>query len=605
TVVFLSYRLLHKSLPETSGSLNLSILSEPVEVYRDEYGVPHIFADNEKDLFKVAGFVSAQDRLWQMDFNRRTANGELSEVIGSAALDFDKHVRLWGFARTAAKIADTLSQQSRTALEAYTAGVNAFIDSHTDRLPIEFLLLDYKPRHWKIEDSIAFIRLMGWKLSFSWYTDLVLQELTNRLGEKKAREVFPDFPRQGPLIVPSTSAPFWTSAQKFINDGLAVQAFLGIQGGRLGSNSWVVSGQKTISGKPLLANDPHLTLTAPSVWYEMHLSAGDLNVAGVSFPGVPGIVIGHNDRIAWGLTNGMIDDVDFYFETINPQNAEQYWDGSKWADFERLTEEIKVKEAPPETLQIKISRNGPVISQFHPVLQGSDNVVSMRWVGHETSDELLAYLKLQKARTWDEFAEALATYKVPAQNFIFASSDGDIGYYLAGAVPIRFHTNGVLPHDGRRKTGQWIGQIPFDKLPHILNPPEGYIATANNKIVDDRYPYYLTNLWEPPSRAARIHRRLSDKELFSLDDFKDMQADDVSEYARDILPAVLSTLAVALDSTASEDVLSLYRLLNGWDGKESPGSIAASIFNAFVLKLTENTLKDEMGESLYGSYIRL
>ncbi|MCH6560527.1 penicillin acylase family protein [candidate division KSB1 bacterium] len=448
TIAILSYRLLNKSLPKMAGSMALSILNQPVEVYRDEYGVPHIFAGNESDLFRAAGFVAAQDRLWQMDFSRRVANGQLSEIFGETTVEHDKFVRIWGFKRTAEKIVEILSPESLLALKSYAEGVNAFIESHSEQLPIEFSLLKYKPEKWKIEDSIAFVRLMGWKLSFSWYTDLVLQELVAKLGEKKTREVFPDFPKDGPFILPSSTRPFWTQTQNFINSGMQVQAFLGFGSTHLGSNSWVVAGEKSACGKPLLANDPHLELRAPSVWYEMHLSGGEINVAGVSFPGVPGIVIGHNEHIAWGLTNGMIDDVDFYLEKINPDSTSQYLNGSRWQDFETVTEEIRIKDAEPESLQIRFSRNGPIISEVHPMLENGDEAVSMRWVGHEPSDELLAYLKVQKSKSWDEFTEALRHYKVPAQNFVFAAANGDIGYYLAGGIPLRSRTNGVLPHEG-------------------------------------------------------------------------------------------------------------------------------------------------------------
>ena len=604
TISILSYRLLNKALPKTDGSLVLNILNQPVEVYRDEYGVPHIFAANESDLFRAAGFVTAQDRLWQMDLNRRVAKGELSEIFGEAAVEHDKFVRIWGFSRTAEKIVEILSPESREALKAYAEGVNAFIESYPEQLPIEFSLLKYKPEKWKIEDSIAFVRLMGWKLSFSWYTDLVLQELVAKLGEKKAREVFPDFPKDGPFILPSSTRPFWTQTQNFINSGMQVQAFLGFGSTHLGSNSWVVAGEKSACGKPLLANDPHLELRAPSVWYEMHLSGGEINVAGVSFPGVPGIVIGHNEHIAWGLTNGMIDDVDFYLEKINPDSTSQYLNGSRWENLESVIEQIIIKDAEPESLQIQFSRNGPIISEIHPMLESRDEAVALRWVGHEPSDELLAYLKIQKSKNWEEFTDALVYYKVPAQNFVFAAANGDIGYHLAGRIPLRNRTNGVLPHEGWKTRGQWLGQVPFEKLPNVLNPPENYIVTANNKMVDNRYPYYLSNLWEPSSRAARIHQLLSEKDKFSLDDFKLMQTDLVSFHAQNILPVVVKTMETAIDSNSSEDLKTIYNLMKDWDGRESPKSVATSIFHAFFLRLTENTLKDEMGDQLFENYIR-
>ncbi|MFQ6114919.1 MAG: penicillin acylase family protein, partial [bacterium] len=318
TIAILCYHLLTNSLPKASGSITLDVLGSPVKVYRDEFGVPHIFAENERDLLIASGYTMAQDRLWQMDWNRRVASGRLSELFGEATTESDKFLRVWGFARTAKEIVKILSPESRMALEAYAEGVNAFIKDHQNRLPLEFSVLKYKPEEWKIEDSIAYIRLMAWRLSFSWYADIVLGQLVEKLGRNKAREIFPGFPEQGPFIISSNSKPFWTECQQFLKSGLELRNFLGIRGAVLGSNSWVVSGEKSACGKPLLANDPHLELTTPSIWYEMHLSGGDINVAGVALPGSPGIVIGHNQKIAWGLTNGMVDDADFYVEKLNP-----------------------------------------------------------------------------------------------------------------------------------------------------------------------------------------------------------------------------------------------------------------------------------------------
>lgn len=605
TLTILSYRLITNSLPKISGSITLEVLNRPVKVYRDEYGIPHIFAENERDLFIASGYITAQDRLWQMDLNRRVASGRLSEIFGEATIESDKFIRTWGFARTAKEIVNILSPESRMALEAYVEGVNTYIASHQDRLPIAFTRLKYNPEKWKIEDSIAYIRLMAWKLSFSWYVDLVLGQLVEKLGEEKAQEIFPDFPKQGPYIISTDVVPFWTETQQFVNTGLAVRNFLGIHGAHLGSNSWVVSGEKSTCGKPLLANDPHLELTTPSVWYEMHLSGGDINVSGVALPGVPGMVIGHNQYIAWGLTNGMVDDVDFYVEKLNPEDSLQYLYLGKWKDVKVVEEEIAVKNANPILVEIYTTQNGPIISNIHPLLKGDGTVVSMHWVGQLPSDEMAAYLKLHKSKSWEEFTEALQTFKVPAQNFIFASIDGDIGYYLAGAIPIRKNTIGILPHKGWLKSGQWIGEVPFEKLPHILNPPENYIVTANNKIVDERYPYYITNLWEPPSRAARIHQLLSEKEKFSIEDFKSMQTDVVSVHAQRILPLLLSAVKTKLNSTDNDSLQTLYDLIKYWDCRETTESIATSIFHAFFLKLTENTLKDEMGDFLYNNYIRL
>lgn len=604
-IIFLSYRLLTKSLPVTDGKLSLNILEKPVHVYRDSVGVPHIFAENRSDLFRAAGYVTAQDRLWQMDFNRRVAAGRLSEIFGASAVESDKFIRTWGFNRMAQKIANILSAESRHALEAYAEGVNAFINTHLDCLPLEFSLLNYEPEPWRIEDSLAFGRFMAWKLSFSWYIELVLDRLMKKLGPRKAREIFPGFPKEGPVIIPANTRPFWTQVHGFLNAGLQLRDFLGVHSAQLGSNSWVVAGAKSACGAPLLANDPHLELMTPSLWYEMHLSCADFDVAGVALPGNPVILIGHNENIAWGLTNGMVDDVDFYLEKVHPQNAKQYWNGQAWADFESVEEEILVRNGQSTKLEILFSRNGPIISKLHPLLREQQEVVSMRWTGHQPSDEVATLLKLQRARNWQDFTNALRDYQVPAQNFVFAAVDGDIGYYLGGRIPIRKNATGILPHRGWLDEGQWQSDVPFEKLPHILNPPENYIVTANNKIVSDRYPFYITNLWEPSSRAARIHQLLAERDSLTVEDFMSMQRDIVSVHAQKILPILLNTVRAELDSTSDNQLRRLYDLIKNWDCEEAPESIAASIFNAFFLKLLENTLKDEMGEELYENYVRL
>ncbi len=601
-LVFL-YRFLTESLTPMDGALHFSAVDKPVHVYRDSVGVPHIFAESEADLFRAAGYVIAQDRLWQMDFFRRLACGKLSEVLGSKAVELDKFARVIGFARIARDIEAKLSPQSSAVLQAYADGINAFIAQNGSTLPIEFALLGYEPEPWQVSDSIAFTRFMAWKLSFSWYVDLTLHELVRKFGAKKAAEVFPDFPGTGPFIL-SQDDSLLPSISTFVQAGMGMLDLLGSRGGRLGSNSWVVSGDRTSSGKPLLANDPHLELMTPSLWYEMHLSGGEIDAAGVSLPGVPGVVIGHNQRIAWGLTNGMVDDVDFYLERISPDSLARYWDGREWQDFKVVEEEIEVKDGPTVLLQVKSTGNGPVVSDLHPVVGDSGRVVSMRWVGQTPSDELSANLGIMQAQNWQDFVTALRDFKVPAQNFLFASDAGDIGYHLAGSVPVRHKATGILPHAGWKRQGRWLSEVPFDRLPNALNPKNGYLATANNKIVDDHYPYYISNLWEPPSRAERIHRLLGAGESFSVQDFKEMQLNVQSALAQEIMQVIHQTAAHKLDDPASRDWVSLFKLMREWDGTESPESVAPAIFHAFFVAATENTLKDEMGEELFNIYIR-
>jgi len=602
-LLFLLHDLLTDSLPRTDGEIRVPVLQKTADVYRDRFGVPHIFAANDIDLFKAAGYVTAQDRLWQLDFTRRIALGRLSEILGETTLEQDKFLRLIGFGRIAEEIWPQLSPESRAVYQAYADGINAFMTTHRAKLPVEFSLLGYEPDLWRPQDSIAFARVMAWNLSFSWHIDIVLGRLVEKLGVRKAREVFPDFPKTGPFIIPAGVRPNWSSTASFLRAGQSVQALLGSNGVRLGSNAWVVSGEKTPCGKPMLANDPHLQLMAPSVWYQMHLAGENLNVTGVALPGIPGIVIGHNDKIAWGLTNGMVDDADFYVEKTAPDSSKRYWDGKAWQEFTMLEEEIQVKNQEPVMFPIRFTQNGPVISEQHPAADGSQGVISMRWTGQAVSDEMSAYLQLMRAGTWDDFVASLQDFKVPAQNFVFAGSDGDIGYYLAGAIPLR-RRNGMLPQKGWSKAGRWNGFIPFEKLPHVKNPPLGYIFTANNKIVSDRYPYYISDLWEPPSRAARIQERLQAQTVFTVDDFISMQSDVESVLARSLLPVILHSVETRLDSTTDGDLAMLYRLIKDWDGVEAADRIEPSIFHALFVSLTKNTLQDEMGEALYESYIK-
>jgi len=602
-VLFLSYRLITESLPQTKGTLRLHILQQPVEVYRDSYGVPHLFAANELDLFRAQGFVVAQDRLWQMDLARRAATGTLSEVFGRRTVEDDKFFRLVGFARIARTCVAQLSDESRAMLQAYADGVNAYMAMHKDSLPVEFSLLRYDPKPWTIEDSIALTKLLAWRLSLSWKVDLVLQRLVDKLGMARARELFPVLSGQPPYVVTASADAFWSAARMFLSAGASAMTNLAATGGRPGSNAWVVSGDRTASGQAMLANDPHLEMTVPSVWYQVHLAAGDIDVAGVTMPGIPGVMIGRNRHIAWGVTSGMIDDVDFYRETVHPDSTALYLVGQRWHMMSRFTEEIRVKDQPPVSVDIRFTRNGPVISGYHPAAD-SEAVISMRWVGQQPDDGLLTVLQVMKATDWQTFSTALQHLAVPAQNYLFASAEGDIGYHLAGRIPIRTKANGTLPHNGRGTTGQWRGYIPFDDLPHSLNPRQGFIVAANNAIVDARYPYYLSNLWEPPWRAVRIGRLLAQRDELTRADFKEMQMDVESEYSKKVLPMLLHAVQARLTRAPNDTLADLYHLIKDWDGVENHDSVAATIFHAFFLKLTENTLKDEMGETLYQHYVR-
>ena len=611
--LFLRYQLT-KSFPETTGVVSLPGLSAPVEVYRDKLGVPHIFAANDEDLMFAVGYAHAQDRLWQMELSRRAGEGRLSEAFGKYTLDFDRMFRTLGFRKLAERLEKNLHPDSRRGLAAYANGVNAFTTTHRGKLPVEFDILGITPEPWTVQHSLIIVRLMAWELNMSWWMDLTLADLVNKVGEQKAKEIFPTYPGNAPLIIPSPPGrkyPFASTDLRKIDQ--AYRKFFGMEGTGIGSNCWTVDGEKSFSGKPLLANDPHLTLPAPSRWYEIHLSGGGFDVAGVSLPGVPGVVVGRNRHIAWGLTNGMIDDTDFFIEKTDSLHLNQYFSDGQWHELTTREEEIAVRGANPDTLTIRETKRGPIVSDVHSYPLFEFQVyktdyerrfpISLQWTGYEVSDEVLAMLLINKASDWNEFQEALCEFTAPGQNFVYADDQGNIGYWLAARVPIRKHPKPMTLSPGWTNDHDWVGFVPFDKLPHVLNPPGHEIATANNKIVDDTYPYYLTNYWEPPSRIMRIEELLKGREKLSVEDFQRMQNDVVSPHAGEIVPLILR----AFEGLTPEDdqLRTALTYLRNWDDALRKDDVAASIFNAFFVKLLYNIYHDEMGDELFNNYLLL
>jgi len=608
-VVVLGTRLVKKSLPPIGGEKSLAALSQPVTVQRDEYGVPHIFAQNENDLWRAAGYVAAQDRLWQMDITRRAVRGTLSEILGEATLPQDKFLRTWGFHRLAKRLAEKLSPESRRILEAYAEGVNAFIEENKSRLPIEFSILQYKPEPWRIEDSIGFARLMAFNLCYAWFFEPALGKVADQYGLPMAMEIFPAVLENSPSIV--AARIYQGALDDFIQLAFDTRAKLGMPPAVLGSNSWAVSGSRTASGKPLLANDPHLGLELPAVWYEMHLAAGsEFEVIGVTLPGVPGVVLGHNRNIAWGFTHGMVDDLDFYLEKINPANANEYWHNRVWQKMDVIEEHIPIKGRQPQRFIIRATAHGPVVNSIHAAAPNDSLAVSFRWTGFEMTDEMRATHLLNRAKTWEEFLQAMQHFKVPNQNVIYADVAGNIGYYSCGLVPIRRDGKGYLPYAGWENAGDWIGMIPFEQMPHVYNPPQNFVATANNLIAGKNFPYYLSNAWEPSSRIERLTELLQQNDRSSVEYFQQMQNDVVSVHAQRMLPLLLKLLdaAVAPDSaTGSAPTLSAEendarQLLSTWEYEETTDSVPAALFQVWTQEFLLATIKDEMGDTLFNAY---
>lgn len=611
-LVVLGSRLLKKSLPQTTGEKTLAILSQPVTVYRDDFGVPHIFAANEDDLWRVAGYVAAQDRLWQMDLTRRAVRGSLSEIFGEATVAEDKLLRTWGLHRLARRLTEKLAPESRRMLTAYAEGVNAFISENKAQLPLEFSLLQYKPEEWKIEDSVGFIRLMAFNLCYAWFFEPALGQVAERYGLPMAMEIFPAVLENSPSIVPDLPRGLGARLGDFFQLVLHTRLELGMPPAVLGSNSWAVSGARTASGKPLLANDPHLGLTLPSIWYEMHLVAGTaLDVLGVTLAGVPGVVLGHNRDIAWGFTHGMVDDLDFYLEKINPANADEYWRDGAWKKMESSEEYITVKGRPtPERFKIRSTVHGPVVNAINAATPNDSFAVSMRWTGFENTDEMRATHGLLRAKSWDDFLQAMRHFQVPNQNVIYADGAGNIGYYSCGLVPIRRDGKGYLPYRGWENAGDWIGTIPFEQMPHVYNPPQNFVATANNLIAGKNFPYYISNAWEPASRIERITELLQENDKANVKTFQQMQNDVVSVHARRTLPGLLKLLdqAVTPDSTKTsvsvlnDEEKNARQLLSTWEFDETPASVPAALFEVWTQEFLLATIKDEMGDTLFNAY---
>ncbi len=590
------YAFMHRPLPKVKGKLHLQGLHEPVEILTDRYGVPHIYAHNEDDLYFAQGYTHAQERLWQMEVNRRVGSGRLSEIFGSIAVETDRFCRRLGMHRSSLEEAKRLSAHDSRVLNAYSLGVNTFITNNTHRLPVEFSLLGFKPAPWQPADTIQWSKMMGWNLGGNWETELVRARIIAKVGPERAALLEAGYDAQHPLIVPSGVA------YQGVNLGLLEQyeqlrtiSGFGMLGG---SNNWVVDGTMTATGKPILCNDPHLGQAAPSIWYECHLVAGDIDVVGASFPGAPGIVIGHNKHIAWGVTNAVSDVQDLYIEKFNPHNPHQYEFQGQWENATVVREEIRVKgQKEPLLEEVLITRHGPILTS-HPIEGAKQNgtqetqglPLALRWVGLEQCTIISSIQKINRATNWQEFRDALREWDVPPQNMVYADTEGNIGYVMAGAIPVRARGQALVPSPGWTGEYEWTGLIPFDELPQSYNPEQHFFATANNRVIDDTYPYYITNEWLNGYRAQRISTLLTSKERLTVSDMAAIQADQYSLPAVEIVPHMLTLQPrTPLEVSAQE-------VLRSWDFVLAPKSAAAAIYTTFARRLEFLVLSAVLGD---------
>jgi penicillin amidase len=579
-----------RGIPDYNTNVELAGFTDEVVVYRDAYGIPHIYAQNESDLYRAVGYCMAQDRLWQMDLLRRACTGRLSEIFGEEFVETDLLMRSLRMPEKSRMILkNTEDPMVRVSLD-FADGVNQYIESHIDRLPPEFTILRYKPEEWLPEHSINLVSYMGWDLRLSWDEEVVLHKIRRLFGDAKAKELVPNMALHKSVVFPGLESTLLSASNHLRKLGLAVFD---------GSNNWAVSGKKSVNGMPILANDMHLGLNSPGIWYQMHqVIEGVMNVTGVVLPGQPFVVAGHNDRIAWGFTNVMVDNVDFYLEKINPDNPHQYEFKGEWREIEVRAEEIKISGDKTVQEELRFTHRGPIISRFHDV---DDSAISMRWIGNDYSNELRSVYLVNRAGNWDEFKDAMRTFISVSQNTVYADVDGNIGLYCCAGVPIRKDGDSNTVFPGWTDEYDWQGIIPFDELPLSINPESGSVSSANNRTTGDDYPHYISHWFFPPTRIDRIRELLEEKELLSVADFKRMHADQKSKLVEGIKPIIMTELERSENwSVFEKQILDAF---SSWDGILALSSPEASVFEKFLCLFSENLLLDEMGDELYDDFL--
>ncbi len=584
------YTWLRQSLPQLDGTLSLSGLKAPVDIVRDRYGVPHIYAGSVEDAYFALGFVHAQDRLWQMEMNRRIGSGRLSEVLGPATLDADKFLRTLGVHRAAEATLQHLSAKARRQLDAYAAGVNAYLAQRGGPLPPEFLLTGARPEPWRSADSVAWIKMMAWDLGGNWRNELLRLRLSKRLSAAQIGEFLPPYPGDAPLAIADYTALY----RQLDASKLAALALPGLSEDGA-SNNWVIAGSRAASGKPLLANDPHLGLAAPAIWYFAHLSAPGFDVMGATLPGVPAVALGHNRHIAWGFTNTGPDVQDLYIERVDSEGRVLAPQG--WQKLGTHSEVIKVKGQPDVTLTVRSSRHGPLISDvFKPAAEAlpQNFALAFAWTALREDDlSMQAAGKFATASNWKEFLAAARDFHSPQQNMVYADTEGNIGFVAPGRVPLRKPENdikGQAPAPGWDAKYDWDGFIPFEELPQSYNPAAGEIVTANNKIVPDSYRHYLTSEWVLPYRAERIRQLLDATPQHTLQSFERIQADTLSLQVRQILPLLLQT------RTTDAEAQQVLQQLGRWDANMAVAGAEPLIVSAWLRELGRLIYADELGD---------
>ena len=604
-VIGYAYHMAQAALPQLDGSIGIAGLSQPVTVTRDSHGVPTIEASTPEDLFFAQGYVTAQDRLWEMDLMRRYAGGELSEILGEDTIKLDRQQKILGMRAAARKNLEIAPAQDRVFFDAYSRGVNAYIAGRGTKLPLEIRILGYTPRPWSAEDSVVIGNQLVKDLSYHYFYDALAREkILAKLGPELTADLYvnrswhdrpPTVMREDvntPENVPKNSdeddeeddTPDNSVTERRLPltfwDSSALDPAVN------GSNNWVVSGAHTTTGKPLLSNDMHLGHQMPNLWYEAHLHAGTFDVAGVTLPGVPYVIVGHNQRVAWGFTNVGSTVTDIYIENFNAEGA--YQTPSGWVQPEHRTEVIHVKGKPDVAIDVKITRHGPIITELVP---GETRTLALRWTLYDGLR--IPFFDVDSAQNWEEFIKALSQLDAAGQNAVYADVDGNIGYHTTGKVPIRAAGDGSQPENGADNAHEWTSYIPYDKLPSVYNPPSGIIATANGRISPDNYPNSISMEWEAPWRTARIYHVLESGRKFSPADMLGLQNDVHSDF--DLFAAERFVYAVDHASKPSPRAKQAADLMRGWDGRMLASSAAPTITEASLREFRRLVLEPKLG----------
>ena len=593
------YRYLNSTLPDEGADQHLAGLKDKVDIVRDEHGVPTIKATTDSDAFFALGYLHAQDRMWQLEVQRRMVQGRMSEVFGRASLNQDIWFRTLGLAESAKSAWTAISPEAQASLTAYAKGINAWMSHPDSVLPVEFSVLDVQPEPWTVYDSLSWIKVFALNLGGNFSREMGHMLASRKLSPRQLETLFPNYPDRAPTTVAANTTDNGQTLLGLLDFHKQMSDELKLGGKYVGSNAWVVAGQHSASGLPILANDPHLQIQAPSLWYVVDMKGDKLDAAGMSLVGLPMVIFGRNQHISWGGTSMMADVQDLYLEQVNPEDSGSYRVGDQWQKFTVREEQIHVKaDTPaflrdplkPVTIQVRHSRHGPIISDLFKVF---DQPVALHWTGLESGDTSYeAFFRLNYASGWQSFGDALSHHVAPTLNMLYADKSGNIGYRGMGKIPVRQKGQGTYPVPGWQGDYRWNGYIPAVEMPQSYNPLNGYIVNANNKVVGARYPYFISHQWAPPARAERItellETKIQEKGPLTPQDMMAIQGDTVNLAAKDLLPIL--TAVNGKDDTAKAAI----ELLKQWQGDMSKDSAAATVFYAWLRHLKIHLLSDEL-----------